>query len=86
MKLFATETAEKRPFSATILVNFLAALALLLIVGAHLFVWQSPIGQAVWVVGKVFFHLVSPIVWLGGFLVAAFWLALLTSLWRKATP
>lgn len=83
MKLFATETAEKRPFSATILVNFLAALALILIVGANLFVWQSPIGQAVWVVGNVLFHLVSPIVWLGGFLIAALWLALLARLWRQ---
>ncbi len=86
MKLFATETAEKRPSAAPILVTFLAALALILLAGANLFVWQSPIGQAVWVVGKLFFHLVPPIVWLGGFLVAAFWLALLTSVWRRQAP
>lgn len=83
MKLFVTEAGEKRPFSTSILVYFLTALALILIVSVNLFIWQSQIGQVVWVVGKALFHFVSPIVWLGGFLIATLWLALLARLWRQ---
>ena len=72
----------KRPshFSWPFILLGLAGLALCL--GSAAWLAQSQFGHMVLLFVKLVFHLVPPLVWLGGSGVVALWLFVLNYLWR----
>lgn len=83
MKLILTKTGRKRPYTSSLRVRFVAALTLIIIVGANPLLWQSQISQVVLVLVSVTFHLIPPIIWFGSVLIVAIWLRLLMRLWQQ---
>jgi hypothetical protein len=83
MKLISLQPFVKRPFGTTAITLLATGLLVLFMAGISVQLTQSEVGRVAFLLVRLAFKHIPPVLWLGSVLIVTLWLAVLVRIWRN---